>query len=136
MYHYPSAVMLRTVQLYLLLAACVRGIDYMARPPSSVTALYYIESSAPLLTWGAIFLGCGVLGLAGEAWLQWGKADFRWIPSWMAHSGLVCLYTAFSISVLISVLNQGWGISGPFEWLGYAIANLVFVGRRKHVPAV
>lgn len=131
-FRYVATGMLRSAQLYILVAAIVRGVDYLIRPQGGTPALSWIESAIPLHIWGGAFITCGLLGLAGEAWMQWGKSENRWLASWTAHVCLVALYLTFAVSALIPVMQQRWGFSAPFEWLGYALGHALFVRRRKN----
>ncbi|OCB43952.1 hypothetical protein A5721_22955 [Mycobacterium vulneris] len=126
---------LQLVQLYVLAAAVVRGVDYLITPPGSSEVLNLIERAAPLWFWAVVFIAFGVLGLAGEWWMSFGVSTNRWIASYIAHAGLVALYLAVGIGALSDVLdrNPPYGFRTPMEWIFIAVVHAIFVRRRERV---
>jgi len=126
---------LQFVQLYLLAAAVVRGVDYMLTPPGSSVLLNTAEQAMPLWVWACAFMLCGVLGLVGEWWMHFGISPLRWLGSYTAHSALTGLYVAVGTGALIDVLARApmHGFRTPAEWFAIALAHAMFVRRRERV---
>lgn len=147
-YRYVADRSLQIAQIALLATAVVRGANYLVTPPGSSFTLWSIEDSAPLWVWGYTFIGFGMLGLLGEAWMGHGKwadgggrhartpswvAQRRWIPSNIAHVGLILLYLAVAVSAAIGLFAREpfYGFVAPVELTGFALAHWVFASRRK-----
>ncbi|QFG10048.1 membrane protein [Mycobacterium phage IdentityCrisis] len=126
---------LQLVQLFVLTAAVVRGVDYLITPPGSSEVLNLIERAAPLWLWASVFIAFGLLGLAGEWWMSFGISTHRWIASYIAHAGLVALYLAVGLGALSDVLdrNPPYGFRTPMEWMFIAAVHAIFVRRRERV---
>ena len=146
MYQYVKMPMLRIAQLYLFVAAILRGIDYVCRDhllavgAPQLWATNFAENAAPLWVWGLILIGLGVAGLIGELMYQWGQKKgcrsrlFRkgcFETAWLAHCLLFACYTVFGICALISVFSQGWGWTAPVEILGYSLGHVVFASAHR-----
>ncbi|AJA43329.1 minor tail protein [Mycobacterium phage Sbash] len=126
---------LQLVQLFVLAAAVVRGMDYLITPPGSSEVLNLIERAAPLWFWAAVFIAFGMLGLVGEWWMSFGVSPQRWIASYIAHAALVGLYVAVGLGALVDVLDRQppYGFRTPLEWMFIAVVHAIFVRRRERV---
>lgn len=126
---------LQFIQLYLLAAAAIRGIDYLLTPPGSSAVLNTAEQAAPLWWWATAFITFGLVGLAGEWWMNFGVSPRRWTLSYLAHAALAGLYAAVGVGALIDVLERHplHGFRTPVEWLAIGLAHAVFVRRRERV---
>jgi len=126
---------LQFVQLYLLAAAVVRGVDYLLTPSGSSKVLNFVEAAAPLWVWAVAFFAAGLLGLAGEWWMNFGVSSLRWTASYAAHAALAGLYAAVGVGALIDVLERQplYGFRTPIEWIAIAVAHAMFVKRRERV---
>lgn len=127
--------LLQLAQLVLLCVAVTRGLDYLITPAGSSAALSYIEQSAPLPVWGALFIAFGMTGLAGEWWMSFGESDRRWIASWTAHAGLAALYFTFAIGALLELFSREpfYGFRTACDWAILGFLHVVFIRRRDRV---
>lgn len=123
------------IQVCVLVAAVLRGLDYLASPLGSTRGLSVIEQALPMPLWGWLFLLGGLLGLLGLV------AD-GWPLSAVGHVVLASVYAGFAVGSLIEVLSrspiEGWRT--PADWAlvfavihwGYADAALdVWRERRR-----
>lgn len=126
---------LQFVQLYVLAAAVVRGIDYLITPSGSSVLLNFTEAAAPLWVWAIAFITAGSVGLAGEWWMSFGVSSWRWVASYCAHAALVALYAAVGIGAFIDVTEREpvHGLRTPSEWIAIALVHAMFVKRRERV---
>lgn len=126
---------LQFVQLYLLAAAVVRGVDYLLTPSGSSAVFNTAEQAMPLWVWACAFMTFGAIGLAGEWWMSFGVSPIRWLGSYLAHAALAGLYSAVGVGALIDVLERDplYGFRTPVEWLAIALAHAMFVRRRERV---
>lgn len=124
--------MLRVAQIYLLVAAVARGIDYITRSlwlssgsPQN-WSLDIVERSAPLSVWGAALIFIGVAGLLGELLCQWRGVKRGIEIAWAAHVLLTAIYVGFGAAAIVPAIAQGWGWSTPVQTLGFALGHAVF----------
>lgn len=140
---------LRVAQMFLLVLACLWGVDYMMEPPK--TSLYVAERmiiSLPL--WGSFFLLFGLVGLLGEWWMEAGRnktpsdasvpyicqAENRWWPSFGAHAALCAMYASLGAGCVVEMtINRHWhGMRMVGGMATIAVGHWVFAQRRRHAP--
>lgn len=116
---YPEIAMF---QFGLFFAMVLRGLDYTTPPDEFPGALTVIEQVMPLHLWGALFVGCGALGILGLRWIRWPIAA-------VAHGGAVGLYAAFAVGSLLSILERINQAPSALAWAasGTAVLGAVLV---------
>lgn len=119
------------IQIYILVAAVLRGCDYLARPQDVVFTTGGVHDAAPVWVWGTVLLSLGVLGLCGEVWFRNGTSRCRWVPSWTAHAGLCALLGVVGLSIMADAAAQGWGWAFGFNLFGFALLHFWFTVRRR-----
>ncbi|QFP94820.1 hypothetical protein SEA_MARSHAWN_34 [Mycobacterium phage Marshawn] len=140
-YRFVRDSSLRIVQLGLLTEAVVRGFNYIRTPLAETSVVYdAAQETAPLAVWGSLFLAFGLLGLAGELWMQhrgrrgttleW--SHLAW-PSFVSHIGLMALFAAFAISAFVGVLTRSpvYGFVTPYDFVVFMLVHWAFARRRK-----
>lgn len=140
-YRYVSDTALRVAQIFLLLEAVVRGLNYLASPPGSSITLNQLELTAPLWVWGWLFITLGAIGLFGEALMSGTKAPLGQIynprawPSFFAHSALMFTFITCSVATIVAVAQREpfYGFVGAYDLFAFAVGHWVFARRRKHV---
>lgn len=150
-YRYVDEKRLRIAQIVLLFVAVAWGVDYIITPHSELPpSLLVVEAAAPLPVWGLGFLIFGLMGIAGELWMEFGRhhpvlhtpkvpaicrAENRWWPSFTAHAVLIGLFSAVAMGqALVLVLDWHlWGLRGPVMLGAFAVGNWVFMKRRRDV---
>lgn len=139
-YRFVREISLAILQGLVLTEAVVRGLNYMATPALATPAYSQLELSAPLYVWGIIWIGFGVLGIFGEAFMSGTTAPVgheynpRAWPSFLAHSGLAVLFFATSLSALVGVMEREplYGFVVPFDLVVLGFVHLILARRRKH----
>lgn len=100
------------IQVCVLVAALLRGVDYLVPPLTGTGTLSVVERTMPLPAWGALFLAGGLLGLVGL------RID-RWPLASIGHAILAAVYAVFAVGAFWEVLNrspvEGWRT--PTDWL-------------------
>ncbi|AYR01199.1 hypothetical protein SEA_SCARLETT_32 [Mycobacterium phage Scarlett] len=138
-YRFVPNFALRLVQQALLVEAIVRGCNYISTPDAASALYTEVEQSAPLAVWGTAFILCGVVGLAGELWMNYNgtsiASQHRAWPPLIAHVGCMVLFGAFAISSLIGVLSREpiYGYVTPYDFAFFALGHWAYARRRKHV---
>ena len=138
-YRYVPSFGLRIIQFTLLLESIVRGLMYLTMPDQPGAPLTELEQSAPLATWGVIFITFSVVGLFGEALmsgteehLNSGVNPRAW-PSFVAHAGLMILYVTLTLAASATIIDRGMGYYAvvPYDLLMLAYLHWLFARRRK-----
>jgi len=100
------------IQACVLVAAMLRGVDYLTRPLGSSRGLSVIEQAMPITVWGWFFLVGGAVGLLG-------LVSDRWPLSALGHACLACVYSGFAVGAFIEVFSrspiEGWRT--PADWV-------------------
>ncbi len=124
-------------QLYLLVAAVVRGTNYLIAPPLPPEAnpLKWFDPDGLPDVWGWMFVLFGLLGLAGEWWYRRGTSTRRWMLSWLAFVWLMAGYLMVGILTLIGVFLRSpiYGFAVPADLIVVAVACAVCAQRRNQV---
>jgi hypothetical protein len=129
---------LRILEFWILCAAIIRGLCLIEEPNAMIVHLGWPGAIQPTWLWGGMVAVLGVIGLVGQAWMQWGKCPYRWFLSLTAHSALTGAYLVFGIAALNYVMQdhtqQGHGTyATAFEIFGYGICHWIFANRSKSV---
>lgn len=138
-YRFVPSFGLRVIQIALLIEGIVRGLMYLTMPDQPGAPLTELEQSAPLATWGVIFITFSVIGIFGEA-LMSGTEQYlnsegnpRAWPSFVAHSGLMILYISLTLASTVAIINRGMGYYAvvPYDLILLAYLHWLFARRRK-----
>jgi hypothetical protein len=136
-YRYTPPFGLRILQIVILLESLFRGIAYIVTP-QVVLSTTDIVKSAPIQFWGAVFVAFAVLGLFGEALmsgvpLSSTQSNPRAWPSFLAHSGLMILYTSLTLAYASAVVDGELSLAAaPAAVLVFGYIHWLFARRRKH----
>lgn len=107
------------IQVCVLLAAVLRGLDYLIPPDGNTQTLSIIEKLVSIEVWGGLFLIGGVVGLLG---LLLPRPPI-WPFASIGHVLLLAAYGGFAVGAFLEVFSrdpvEGWRT--PFDWM------LVFV---------
>jgi hypothetical protein len=99
------------IQVCVMLAAILRGIDYLVPPAPATTVLSTIEKAAPVDLWGTLFVIGGMVGLVGLRITRWPLAA-------LGHVILLACYAAFAMGSFVDMLSrsglEGW--RSPADW--------------------
>lgn len=148
-YKYVSEQKLRYGQIAMLVLAVLFGIDYLITPDWAIgPALSVVEDALPIPVWGFGFLSFGVVGLAGELWIELGRhkppprrpipvmcrSENRWWPSYIAHSMLCAMYATVGFGYFLNLLLAWhvWGFRACAMMWMIAYGHFVFIGRRRN----
>lgn len=125
-------------QVYLLLAAVVRGVNYLVMPvlPPEANALSWLDPDGTPEVWGIGFVMIGVTGLAGELWYRKGCSPRRWVLSWLAYVWLMAGYVMVSLFTMVGAFLRSpfFGFAVPADLLTVAVACAVCASRRGQEP--
>lgn len=121
------------IALGVLLSSISRGFDYIHRPSEALPFTQGVESAAPLWIWGGLLLCFGLLGLCGELWYALGSCKWRWMPSFIAHSGLSAILTVIGISITFDGMLQGWGWASGVNLIVFGYIHLLCSYRRSAI---
>jgi hypothetical protein len=140
----------RLFQVGVLVLALQWGIDYLLNPPKR--DMYIFERMMdghpiPLPLIGGLLLLLGTMGLVGELWIETGDrktrgapaictARNRWLPSFIAHSGLCAAYLAIGVGCAVEMIynNHLYGLRMTGSMLLLAFAHYVYAQRRRNAP--
>lgn len=156
---------LRFFQIFLQGVAVGWGVDYIITPADKIgSALSVIERAFPLYVWGIFFIAAGSVGLLGELWLEYcrrsdrrrllghtrrssdnrpcvkqgrfmARQDVRGWPSYMAHAGLLALYSSLGLGYALNLIVEWhlWGLRAPLLMWALACAHWIYMQRRRSV---
>ena len=116
---WPEVVAL---QIAVLLAAILRGLDYIVPPDGNSAALSVVERAASLDLWGSLFIAGGVLGLVGMRVTRWPIAS-------IGHVILLATYSAFAVGSAFEIGGRpgAEGFRTPADWaLVFAVMHYCF----------
>lgn len=112
---------IRLAEKAILIAAALRGLDYIMLPPgTSVASLSVIERAQPLAVWGWAFLGFALLAYAGMWWKQSPAAA-------LGHMVIGVVYGVFAIGSIVELSLRDGGFYGWRTSTGWVAAGLLHV---------
>ncbi|BBX09505.1 hypothetical protein [Mycolicibacterium aichiense] len=135
-YRYTPPFGIRVLQIVILCEAILRGIAFILTPQVTL-ATTDIVASAPIQVWGAGFITFAVVGLFGEALmsgvpLSANDSSARAWPSFVAHSGLMILYSAMTLAYVAAVFDGEHALStAPGAMAVFAYVHWLFARRKK-----